>query len=297
MYSFANLKDPIRTAPGIAERVLYALTDWFEDGGIKGPGAWADYGDEVRIKASHVFKPGEGFIECTLAPEKNSYDAKTIGDTGLQKFANEAKLMLPGSYASLHEILFNLAGKPVIVLIQDSECQPAKMWYQLGTDCIPARISAEFATGSTKEGTKGYLLTVTNTAEKVLLYEGDITYPGEGAVLVARITGEVAGSSVTLDASTSAIFGVTVYEYKVLFNDSNGDPQQVILPETGDNAAFDTAVLADWNGAGFAIVLTISNGVNEDKTRTADITGDGPLQMGGFDEGFDTGFDFNINET
>lgn len=296
MNSFINLKNPIRTAPGIAERVLYALVEWFEDGGIKGPGAWAAYGDDVRIKASHVFKPGEGFIECSLAPEKNSYDAKTIGDTGLQKFANEAKLMLPGSYASLHEILFNLVGKPVIVLIQDSECQPSKMWYQLGTDCVPARIAADFETGTTTDGNKGYLLTVTNTAEKVLLYEGDITYPGEGAVLVARITGNWVGNEVTLDASTSTTFGVTTYEYRVMYNDVNGGPQEIILPDVGDSAAFNTGILTNWNGAGLAVVLTISNGVNTDKTRTADAAGEGPLQMGGFDEGFDTGFDFNIQE-
>ena len=294
-YQFINLKHPIRTTPGIGERAFVALLEWFTPGGVKSPGAWVTHGDEVRIKDSHEFLPGEGFNEYLLAPEKNSYEAKTTGDTGMQRFANEVKLFLPGSYATLHEIMYNLVGQPVIVLIRDADC-PAGIWYQIGTECIPARIAADFETGTTKEGVKGYLLTITNTATKVYLYEGDITYPGEGLELKARLTGGIAGSAVTLDASASSTYGTVTYQYTVHFNDVDDNPQSIVLPETGDHATFDTAILTNWNGAGLAVVLSITNGVNTDKTRTADPEDQRPLILGGFDEGFDTGFDFNWEE-
>lgn len=274
---------------------MIALVDWFEPGGIKGPGAWVSHGDEVIIYADHVFKPGLGFITFALAPDKNSYDAKMIGDTGFNKFANEVKLMLPGSYVDLHEQVFNWLGLPCILLIKDADCP--NHWYQVGTDCIPARIATEFTTGTTRDGNKGYLLTITNTAEKVYQYSGDVTLQGENTALVARITGAKVGSTVTLDATTSTTNGATTYEYKVLYNDATDTLQQVILPDVGDTAIFDTAILTGWNGAGIAVVLTITNAFTSDKTRTADIAGAQPLQLGGFDEGFDTGFDFNIDES
>ena len=293
MYSFINLQNPLHTASGIAERVLIAPVDWFVSGGIKSPGVWVDYGDEVTIKNNHVFKNGKGFVTIFLAPEKNSYDAKTIGDTGFQKFANEVKMMVAGSYADLHEEIFNLVGKPVIVLVKDSDC-PADMWYQVGTECVAARISADFSTGSTKDGLKGYQLTISNTAEKVYLYEGDITYLGEVDPLIARITGNKVGSAVTLDASASTVYGTTIYEYIVLYNDIDGLPSSITLAATGDSASFDTSELTDWNNEGFAIQLIITNEYTTDTTRSSDVTDERPLIMGGFDEGFDAGFDFNI---
>lgn len=294
MYSFINLQNPLHTTPGIAERVLIALVDWFDIDGIKSPGLWADYGDEVTIKEAHEFKNGKGFISISLAPEKNSYDAKTIGDTGFQKFANEIKLMVAGSYAELHEEIYNLVGKPIIVLIKDSDC-PADMWYQIGTECVAARLSADFSTGATKDGAKGYQLTISNTAEKVYLYEGDITYLGEVDPLIARLTGNKTGDTVTLDASQSTVYGTTVYEYIVLYNDIDGTPTSITLPETGNSAEFDVADLTDWNNEGFAIQLIITNEFTTDTTRSSDVTDERPVIMGGFSEGFNTGFDFNID--
>lgn len=294
MYDFINITKVVNSGTGIAERVFIALTDWFVQDGIKTPGPWVEYGDEVRIKETHEFKPGYGFIEFALAPEKNSYNAKNIGDTGFQKFANEVKAIMPGSYDTLHEMFFNLLGKPAIVLIKDSNCG-ANMWYQVGTECVAANISGTFNTGTTKEGMKGYELTIANTATSVLLYEGDITHWGEIEGLVARLTGEFNDPIVTLDASTSTVTENTEYEYTVMYNDVNDNPQTIVLPETGPSAEFDTQILDNWNNAGFAIVLRIFNEFTEDTTRTGDITAEQPVIMGGFNEGFDGGFDFNIS--
>lgn len=201
MYSFANLKEGINTYSGIAEKVLIAPVEWFTEAGIKSPGVWAQKGDEVIIYDDHIFLPGKAFIECRLAPEKNDYKAKSFGDKGFTKFANEITALVPGSYALLHEFFYNIIGKAVIVLIKDANC-PLNMWYQVGSDCVAARVSASFETGTTKDGIKGYTATITNTAEKVLLYAGEITVLDEVVIPSGGIKTEDGFNFITEDDQT-----------------------------------------------------------------------------------------------
>lgn len=291
-FDLTNLKKPRNTSSGVADRVFIALVEWFIDpGGIKSPGFWAQLGDGVLIKDAHEFKPGRGFIELRLAPEKNKYDAKTIGDTGFQKFANELNVFVPGSYVDEHELMFNLLNKPVIALIEDSNC-PASMLYQVGSSCVYAYVSPGFSTGTTKEGVKGYILNIQNTANKVYLYQGDIIAGPEP--LVAKLNGSIAGTTVSLDALDSIIYGTMQYEYTVYYNDTNGDLQTIVLPGTTDDTSFETSILTDWNEAGFAVKLKISNEFESDSTISSDSIGERPYFAGGFDDGFDDGFDYNI---
>jgi hypothetical protein len=293
MVELTNLLIPKHITTGIAEKVLIALVEWFAPNGIKGPGIWVISGDEVRIKESHVFIPDRGFIEISLAPEKNNYEAKSFGDTGFTKLANQVNVLVPGSYASQHELMYDLQNKPLIVLVKDSDC-PANMWYQVGTSCNFGYAVPSFETGTTKEGIKGSRLEIKNTADKVYLYEGDITYTEDPVPLVARITGSIVGAVVTLDALDSTIYGTVLYEYEVFYNDNSGNGQSIILPETGFSAEFNTAILTDWNNAGFAVKLRVYNDNDSDTTLTSDSSGERPAIMGGFDEGFDEGFDFNL---
>ena len=228
-----------------------------------------------------------------LAADKNSYDAKTIGDTGFTKFANEVNVIVPGSYADQHELMKDLLNKPVIVLIKDSDC-PADMWYQVGSACVFAYISPAFETGTTKESIKGYKLKITNTASKVYLYQGEINYIDYRDPLIARLEGEIIGTTVNLDASESSLFGTVSYEYTVYYNDVNFVGQSIILPDNADLATFDTSLLVNWNQAGFAVMLKITNEFEFDTTLSSDSSGERPYIAGGVDEGFDQGFDFNI---
>ncbi len=293
MYSFINLKKPKNTITGITDEVYIALLDWFEPNGIKQPGMWVEYGDEVLIKNTHTFLPGKGFLKFSLTPNKNEYNAQCIGDLGFLKFANEVKALLPGTYATLHETLYLLTGKAAIVLVKDADCA-SRMYYQIGTENIAARIAASFSTGNTKDGNKGYVLSITNTAEKVFLYAGEITFQGENSALIARLVGQKNGNIITLDASTSSILSNTTFEYVVMYNDVQDSPQEIILPDTANSAAFNLNILTNWNNAGFAVKLTAIDGVITDTTLSSDIDPEKPFIQGGFDEGFDTGFDFNI---
>lgn len=170
-YTYKNLKTPQNTSSGVSDYVLLAPVADFEDDGIKCPAApFTNPGDEVTIKVDHVFKAGKGFVKYALAPEKNQLDAKTIGDKGFQKFDQELKIFIPGSYVELHEAMKNWINTPLIALSKDSNCA-ADMHYQLGCDCVYAYLTVDFSTGTTKDGVKGYTGTVSYPGESILIYK------------------------------------------------------------------------------------------------------------------------------
>jgi len=170
--NYKNLMTPVNTGSGVAEYVLVAQASDFATDGIQCPALPQDgdpAGQSVKILTPHEFKDGRAFAKLALAPEKNSLDAKTIGDTLFQKLDFELKIFVPGSYAELHEQIANLINKQLIILIKDSNC-PANMWYQLGCDCTFAYLKADFSTGTTKDGIKGYTVTITWQNSYVQLY-------------------------------------------------------------------------------------------------------------------------------
>lgn len=174
MYAFQHLKNPQNIGSGVAQNLLLAPLAWFAAGGVKEPPAvGVATGDEVTIRENHVFLAGKGFFEMLLAPEMNSLEAKTIGDKGFQKLDQTLRVFVPGSYAEVHECIKNLLNVPFIGLIQDSNCG-SNLWYQLGTDCVPAYFTCNFSTGTTKDGKKGYEVELNYTAKSIVLYGANV---------------------------------------------------------------------------------------------------------------------------
>jgi hypothetical protein len=170
-YAYTNLVTPVNTGSGISEYVLLAPVTDFAVNGIKCPAApFTNVGDQITISVPHEFKAGRAFARVALAPEKNELMAKTIGDTMFQKLDFEMKLFFPGSYKELHEAVANYINQPLIALVKDSNC-PANMWYQLGCDCTAAYLKGDFSTGTTKNGVKGYEVTITWQNPYVQLYD------------------------------------------------------------------------------------------------------------------------------
>ena len=171
-YVYAHLKTPKNTGSGVGDFILLAPVSDFT--AIQCPVApFTNPGDQVTIKTAHTFTTGRGFIRIALAPEKNQLTAKTIGDKGFQKLDQEYDVFIPGSYAEVHEFVKNILNTPLIVLGKDSDCS-ADLWYQLGCDCVFAYMSVDFATGTTKDGNKGY--------------SGKVSYLG-GSILLYKVTG------------------------------------------------------------------------------------------------------------
>jgi hypothetical protein len=157
-YVLKNLKAPKNTAAGVGEYMLLAKVSDFEENGIQCPEApFTNPGDRVTITTPHVFKADKAFAKVFLAPDKNKLDGKSIGDIGFNKFDITLEVFMPGSYAELHEFAQETMNTPLIGLVPDSNCDGGeKMYYQLGCDCVYARLTMDFQTETTKGNMKGY---------------------------------------------------------------------------------------------------------------------------------------------
>ena len=129
-------------------------------------------GDSLKIKTAHEFLTDKGFIYFSLAPEKNKLDIKAAGDTGFVKQNIEVDIFIPGSYVEAHEQVKNLLNVKLIAMVKDANCEE-NLLYHLGCDCQAAYLTADFSTGTTKDGNKGY-------AGK-LTYAGGILFYDEAA--------------------------------------------------------------------------------------------------------------------
>lgn len=129
-----------------------------------------------------------GFMKWVLAPDKNSYGFTGQGDKGFTQLMHEGKAFVPGSYADLHGIAAAMLNQPIVALMKDSECSDG-IYYQIGNTCFPGRLSAEFMTGTTKDGAKGYAFSPTSTFKRPLLYQGVVTLikPQQAKLLLAYI--------------------------------------------------------------------------------------------------------------
>jgi hypothetical protein len=173
IYIFRTLASASNTTSGVAEKIFFAPVAWFTKTGIKAPDAGG-----VAIVNNHQFLPGKGFLTIALAPEKNELTGKTIGDTMFQKMDVELSVFLPGSYVQLHEFVANAINIPVIALIQDATCAGDE-YYQVGTNCNYAYLVADFSTGTTKAGVKGYECKIKATHNAIQLYSGTVLLYGD----------------------------------------------------------------------------------------------------------------------
>lgn len=177
-YVYANLTTFENTSAGIGEFVYLAPVSHFGVDGIKAPIApFAAPGDEVTIATDHVFLVGKKFAKVQLAPDTNSLTASPVGDKGFKRLSHEVTVVIPGSYAEVHEAVKNWMNTPLIVLVPDAECG-SNFYYQMGSSCIGAWVEPTFNTGTTADGRKGYEIKITYSGGFIQNYAGTIeAYP------------------------------------------------------------------------------------------------------------------------
>ena len=175
---YQHLKKAQNTGSGVADAFYFAPIEAFAADGIKCPTppvppATATLADKVTITEDHEFVATNGFIKVVTAPFKNQITAQSIGEPGSQKFNQSLEVFVPGSYAELHGTMALLNNAACIVLIKDSACE-AGNYYQLGCDCLFAWATAEFGTGTTRDGQKGYKVTFSYPTDAILTYKGAV---------------------------------------------------------------------------------------------------------------------------
>ena len=172
-YTFTKLNAPQKVASGVAEKVFFAPKSSFDT--IAVPTApFTNKGDSISISGDHTFATGKGFLEITLAPQKNSLESKTRGDLGLNGLVTDLKVFIPGSYKEVHEQAQNMLNTPCIFLIQDANSFGEQEYYQLGSDSLGAYLTIDFTTGTTKDGVKGFNGTI-NYDGPVQFYKGTVS--------------------------------------------------------------------------------------------------------------------------
>ncbi|MBK7692122.1 MAG: hypothetical protein IPJ31_13795 [Bacteroidetes bacterium] len=171
--AYAHITAPGNTGSGVSDYLHFAPVSWFAVNGIQCPvPPYATLGDEVKVTADHTFLVTKGFLKAICAPSKNMISAATIGEQGSKKFMQKIECFLAGTKEELHATIAGLLNEPLVLLVKDSDCD-AGNYYQVGCDCNFAYVeSAEFATGTLKDGQKGYKLTFEFPTEKILIYSG-----------------------------------------------------------------------------------------------------------------------------
>lgn len=114
-----------------------------------------------------------GFFKTLLAPEKNSYDAKMVGERGFHSYDHDLKVFIAGSYPEVHEQTQHLYNVPLIALHKDANC-PLNLWYQIGTDWLQAYMTIDFSTGATNNGIKGFNGSINFVSKGIQFYAGTI---------------------------------------------------------------------------------------------------------------------------
>ncbi len=164
---------------GVGDFLYFAPISDFADGGIScvtppTPPAVHSLDSSVTITADHTFATGGYFRKVLCAPHKNNLTAAGIGEAGSMKLDTSIQVFLPGSKKDLHGTVKQMMQDSFIALIKDAECEEDQ-WYQLGCDCIFATVSAvEYTSGTTKEGQKGYSITLNCPSSAIFIYEGEV---------------------------------------------------------------------------------------------------------------------------
>jgi len=161
--SLSHLLNPGNVSSGVANYFLFAPVSWFAN--IQCPDD-----DSIIISEEHEFLPGKDWIKVITSPNTGEVNASTIGEIGSKKFIKKYKGFVPGTKEVLHASMGGLINEPVLILAPDIEC-PVGFNYQIGCDCAYAYCeSAEFTTGTLKDGKKGYNVEFTAPVDKVIIY-------------------------------------------------------------------------------------------------------------------------------
>lgn len=155
--------------PGVSDYILFASASDFTT--IQCPPA-----GDVEITLAHVFASGLGFMKLMCSPSKNKLGATLQGEPGSLNLQQKLNIFVPGSKKELHKLIKLVKNDSLIVLVKDADCD-VNQYYQLGCDCNFAYFIGEngWESGTTKDGQKGYNLTIEYPSSAIQIYSGAIT--------------------------------------------------------------------------------------------------------------------------
>ena len=177
-----NLLYPKNIASGVGEVIYIALQSWFF--------SIAKSNNSIEITDNHVFIEDKGFIQLRAAPQKNNASGKSSGEIGLNNTQYAIQGFIAGSYIEQHSLMKALMNKALIVIIPDSN--NPNLFYQVGSEDLPAYIKNDFTTGTTKDGAKGYTIDASSSNSAFAIYSGSIAIsPDEVSLLLSIMIDDI----------------------------------------------------------------------------------------------------------
>lgn len=158
---------------GIARRIYIKEIDKFDT--IATPSASASPGDTVKITGTHTFTAAnDGFQILYLHENTPEIETEVVGEDGSTNITCTVQGFHPNWNAALEEELRE--DKSYIVLVERICDNGTPTHFQLGTECLGAKLKGMLKSGKTKEGGRfGFEVMIESTQAALYEYSGDVT--------------------------------------------------------------------------------------------------------------------------
>lgn len=175
MPNFAHITqsaNPDAGSGGYKNEFLFAPISDFLSIAAPAPGQTPAVGDYKKIVAAHTFTAPKGFFAYAAKVHSATGKGSTVGEDSAKEIEYAYEITFIGDGPSMQEQIERLLNTDVIVLFRDAECG-AGQYVQLGNDCVPVTITADFDAKTTKEGKKEWKIVA--TCKKRYFYTATVT--------------------------------------------------------------------------------------------------------------------------
>lgn len=136
----------------------------------------AALGDKVKITAAHTWAANLGAYKWDAQIHTVKLTTATVGEEGAYELEHTAELVVLGDNPSTFEQMVQALNDDKVIWLKDADCIENDSYVQLGDDCVPVTASIAFDGKTTKEGQKGYTVTIKCKKKFFYLAALDVTF-------------------------------------------------------------------------------------------------------------------------
>jgi hypothetical protein len=130
-------------------------------------------GDKVKVTTAHTWDVDKGAYKWDAKKMSVVLRAEPVGDPGSQELMHRAEVIILGDNPEIYQSVVQSMNDDAIVFIKDAECLENDTYIQLGDDCNPVEVVANFDSFNNSEGKKSWTLTI--SSKKKFFYNAALT--------------------------------------------------------------------------------------------------------------------------
>lgn len=135
----------------------------------------AALGDKVKITTAHTWGVGLAAFKWEAQIHSVKHNSATVGDEGAEELEHTAEIFVLGDNPATFEQMVQSLTDDKVVWLKDADCITNDSYIQLGDDCVPVTCKISFDGKTTKEGQKGYTVTLKSKKKFFYLAALDVT--------------------------------------------------------------------------------------------------------------------------